>query len=267
MMRIRPLDASRAKAQCLVIVRILGLFLLLQPMAGCVRLSEGKPPGPWHEAYQPIEHPASESFVSNALHQAMAEFGDPVVPVKQVLLRRSRKVEAARRYRLGEDFSLTECADPTNGIFVIYLAVDPDHRNYFALLGHECAHLINPHLTDWYMEGIATDFSERICRQEQIPWGDWKRHFMRSRREPYALSYRMMQQLREAFPEEYPALVLHAESSVRGGPWLRINIDAWLEGLSEANRTMALEIISSHAEGLRRSVGSQYDFKVPETLE
>ena len=104
-----------------------------------MQLSDGKPPGPWHDAYQPINDPASEVFIAQAMQKTMEEFGLPVIPVNKVLLRRSTPVPEARRYRIGRDFSLTECVDSTNGIFVIYLAVDPGHQNYFPLLGHECA--------------------------------------------------------------------------------------------------------------------------------
>ncbi len=232
-----------------------------------MRLSPIRPPGPWHEAYRPVDHAPSEAFISNALALAVAEFGQPVIPINQILLRRSRKTEAAGRYRLSEDFSLTECADPANGIFVIYLSVDPGHHNYFALLGHECAHLINPYISDWYMEGIATEFSQRICGKEGVAWGDWEHRFMRSRREPYARSYRMMLELREAFPDEYAALVRRTAPSRRGGEWRRIDIDAWLARLSDSRRESALGIIEPYVKGLRRNVGLQYDFKVPEALK
>jgi hypothetical protein len=230
-------------------------------------ISSGKPDGPWHEAYRPIVDDDSEDFIAKGLERAIAEFGEPVLPVNKVLLRRSRKTEEARRYRIGEDFSLTQCVDPTNGVFVIYIGVDLDHQNYFALLGHECAHLINPKITDWYMEGIATVFSEEFCAEMEKGWGDWKRHFMRSRRAPYALSYRMMLELKAAFPNEYASLTQYADPNEKDPEWLHIDIDAWLESFPTSRQHEALEIIEPYVSVLRKQTTKQYSFSVPETLK
>lgn len=241
---------------------LLLLFLSLL-LSGCAGLLNTRPPGPWHDAYRPINDPGSDAFISAALEKAVSEFGEPAIPVNEILLRRSRKTEEARRYRIGEDFSLTECVDPTNGVFAVYIGVDPDHPNYFALLAHECLHLLNPYLTDWYMEGMATAFSEQFCAEAGKEWGDWKRHFMKSRREPYALSYRMMVELREAFPEDYPLLLQYAVSKSADAPWLRIDIDRWIASLPDARRQEARAIIESYAGGLRRHTNKVYGFNVP----
>lgn len=236
--------------------------------SGCaMRMADGKPPGPWHQAYQPINEKESDTFLADSLDLAKREFGEPVIPVNEVILRRSRKTESARHYHIGEDFSLTECIDTTNGVFVIYIGVDPGHRNYYPLLGHECMHLINPHITDWYMEGIATLFSEEACAAQNYAWGDWKRHFERSRKEPYALSYRMMRDLKAAFPKQYPELVNHLEPNGKGPPWLHIDIDAWLDLLPATQRDEALAIIEPHVSVLKKEVNQQYSFKVPAELE
>ena len=236
-------------------------------LSSCVGPIKGKPPGPWHEAYEPLNDPAAEKFLFESLEKATIQFGQPAIPVNQVLLRRSRKTKAARNYRIGEDFSLTKCIDSTNGIFVVYIGVDPDHKNYFPLLGHECAHLLNAHITDWYMEGLATAFSERICSEAGLEWGDWKRHFSRSRREPYALSYRMMKDLQAAFPDAYPALIQFAVQNGHDPQWLRIDIDAWLKTLSPALREEALDIIEPNVAVLRKRTSKQYGFTVPGELE
>ena len=244
-------------------MKALCLLLLLAGTAGCMKLSDGKPHGPWHDAYQPINDPESEAFVSQALETARAEFGEPAFPVEKVLLRRSKKVPEAWRYRLGEDFSLTECVDCTNGVFVIYLAVDPGHRDYFPLLGHECAHLLNPRIFGWYMEGIATVFSEQICADMEYEWSDWKRNFGKTRRDPYGLSYRMMLELQREFPREYPALIQFTAKNGKGSERLHIDIDAWLQTLPAARRAVALDIVSNYAKVLHRNASKQYYFAVP----
>jgi hypothetical protein len=254
------------KAQPIPWRTMLCLFLLSIGGSGCVRMSDGKPPGPWHEAYQPIQDADSDAFVALALEQAVAQFGQPAIPVNQVLLRRSKKLPDARGYRIAEDFSLTECVDPTNGVFAIYLAVDPGHSNYFPLLSHECAHLLNPRVIDWYMEGLATLFSEQICKANGHAWGGWERHFGRSRRDPYALSYRMMQELQEEFPQEYSTLIQFVAENGHGPDKLRIDIDAWLQTLAEDQRAVAFEIIAPYVTVLKHRTSDRYYFTAPAAL-
>jgi len=250
------------RTQCLLLL----LFLLLS-VSGCMSLSNGKPPGPWHDAYQPIEDADTEAFLAEVLELARAEFGEPVIPINRILLRRSRKTLEASRYRIGEDFSLTECVDPTNGVFVVYIGVDPGHSNYYALLAHECVHLLNPQITDWYMEGIATVFSEQACAVLDKEWGDWKRHFIKSRRDPYALSYRMMSELLDMFPEHYPQLIHYTAPNGNGSAqWQRIDIDLWIGSLPEGRQQEALDIIDPYIDVLRRNTGKLYDFAVPSGL-
>ena len=253
-----------AKARHIPWRTVLCLFLLLFVVSGCVRLTDGKPPGPWHEAYQPIDDAESEAFIALALAQAVEQFGPPAIPVNQVILRRSRKVPEARGYRIAEDFSLTECVDTTNGVFAIYLAVDPGHPNYYPLLGHECAHLLDPRVLDWYMEGLATRFSEEVCKATGHAWGDWERHFNRSRRDPYALSYRMMRELQEQFPEHYPTSLRYTAENGHGPDKRRIDIDAWLQTLPENRRAEAREIIKPYIKVLQRRTSTHYYFTVPQ---
>lgn len=236
-------------------------------LSGCVRMIEGPPPGPAYAAYEAINDPDAEAFLSTSLEKAKEQFGEPVIPVNKVILRRSRKTEAARRYLMPEDISETTCIDTTNGVFVILIGVDPDQRNYYPLLGHECMHLLNPHITDWYMEGIATVFSEQMCAEQEKDWGDWKRHFSRTRRDPYALSYRMMKAMQEAFPDAYSQMITYAVPNGHAKPWLKIDIDAWLDSLPEDRREEALSIIEPNIGLLERRTNAQYAFDVPDVLK
>lgn len=243
----------------------LSILLVLFVLSGCSLLSTDKPPGPWADAYQPITDPSSDTFISEALKKAQVEFGEPVIPINTIHLRRSRKTVEARRYRIAEDFSLTECADPTNGVFVIYIGDDPGSDNYYALLAHECVHLLHPYVMDWYMEGIATVFSEEVCSQLGGEWGDWKKQFMKSRRDPYAISYRMMRDLKDAFPQSYPLLVhCSVPAGKRSSPWRRIDIDQWITSLPSERQGEAVKIIESYENVLRKYTGELYSFSAPE---
>jgi hypothetical protein len=242
------------------------VLLLVMGLSGCLTISDSYPPGPRYEAYQPIESLESQTFVSNALSLAESEFGAPTIPVQQVLLRRSIPLPEVRRYRLASNFSLTSCADSTNGLFVIYISLDPDHENYESMLAHECAHLLNPLILDWYMEGLAMVFSEEYCQSIGRPWDSWNRHFNRSRRDPYALSYRMMRELKMQFPEAYARIVQHTVAVEDAGSSYRIDIDAWLMTLSEDQREEALDIIAEYSDVLEKKVSAQYNFTVPQAL-
>ncbi len=241
-------------------VFLLGAVLFL---SGCMRLSTGFPPGPRYEAYQPIGDQEAHQFIFQALEEATAEFGAPVISVNQVFLRRSLKTTAARSYPLRENFTETSCVDETNGVFAIYMGFSPDQSQFYGVLGHECAHLINAHVTDWYIEGVATVFSEQVCSKLGKDWGKWKRHFMRSRKDPYALSYRMMLELQEAFPVEYPTMIQFIVPRVGIPDWFRIDIDAWIDSLPEAQRASAMEIIYPYVKPLLKHTGVQYDFTAP----
>lgn len=249
--------------------RIAGVLALVGASClpvGCSTVPGNRPPGSWEAAYRPIESAEVDAFVAFALDRATRTFGPPARPVREVRLRRSKKASGARGYRLAEDFSLTECVDPSNGIYVVYLAADPGDPNFYPLLGHECAHLIDPRIYDWYMEGIATVFSEETCRARGLAWGGWRRRFERDDRDPYALSYRMMRELKAAFPIEYPALVsLYAEENparwARGRR--RIEVDGWIASLPAARRGEARAIIARYAKGLRRHAKKPYAFEVP----
>lgn len=254
------------KARYRTLVRLLCFFVLTIGFYGCTSMKKGPPPFPWIEAYQTLNHPESMTFITNALERAVLEFGEPVVPVKKVLLRRSRKTEVASSYLIKEDFTNTSCIDPTNGVFVIFMGNDPDHEDYYGLLGHECTHLINPQITDWYMEGIATVFSEEFCAAEGRSWGEWKRHFRKSRKDPYAVSYRMMKKLKATFPEEYSQLVNCSVQNPKNAQWLWTDINIWLDRLSAAQREEAVNIIQPHVKLLSHRVNEQYGFIVPSEL-
>ncbi|QBG47902.1 hypothetical protein EGM51_11030 [Verrucomicrobia bacterium S94] len=236
-------------------------------MCSCSTVINGLPEGPIHAAYQPLGEPEAEAFFFRCLDELTEEYGNPDVPVNEVIFRRSRKDETARRYRIAEDFSLTQCIDPSNGVFVVYIGVDAGKKNFYPLLTHECGHLMNARIKDWYMEGFATVFSEEICTEKNKLWGDWGRHFNRSKKNPYARSYRMMRDLKAACPEAYPKMIRFTKPNPRSPEWLCIDIDAWLETLGSVQRDTALEIIEPHLKILRRHTVSGYTIEIPSALK
>jgi len=230
-------------------------------LGACTHLLDAPPPGAWSAAYQPIHDPASDLFVSNALKRAISEFGDPVFPVRKVMIRRSKKNPSVQNYRLAEDFSLTECSDLSNGCCTIYLGVAPSDSAYFPMLGHECGHLLNPFLFDWYMEGFCTLFSEQFCAEQGKDWHAWRKKMDRKRHDPYAASYQMMRALHTAFPKEYVQLLQFAVSTPGFPGRQHIDIQAWIATLPVAQRPVAREIIRQHTKTLQHYSGAQYHFE------
>ncbi|MCF7848232.1 MAG: hypothetical protein K9M45_05220 [Kiritimatiellales bacterium] len=255
------------KARRILSWKVPCLFLLLCALPGCQTLINDKPPIPWHECYEPLDSPAAEAFVFQALEEAVPRFGKPAVPVGSLQLRRSRKTSNVRNYRLAENFTLTECVDSDKGEFVIYMAVEPGHESFYPLLGHECFHLLNPMIFDWYMEGAATVFSEEICRANGVSWATWEKRFRRDKhRKPYSASYWMMKELKEAVPSDYPRFlrftVPAAEEDRR-----QIDIDAWLNTLPASDRAQAVDVISRWMKILKRRASEDYNFTVPKELK
>ena len=117
------------------------------------------------------------------------------------------------------------------------------------------------------MEGLATVFSEQICEELGKDWGNWKKRFESSKREPYAASYRMMHELQTAFPDAYCRIPHISVPNGKGAKWRKVNIDAWISSLPEARQKEALEIIRPHVSVLKKNRGKQYDFAVPTQLE
>jgi len=236
----------------------LALTLLL---SSCTQWKKGKPPGEWYESYQPIQNPQADLFVKQAISLTTTQFPDSIFPIKKIILRHSKKTTAAKNYRIAEHFSLTECIDSTNGIFVIYIEVDPTHPSFYPLLGHECTHLINPKIFDWYMEGIATQFSEDLCKKEGKSWAEWTKRFNKNSTDPYALSYQMMHQIKQTVsPQTYAAILRYRAPNHFSPSRERIDIIAWLKTLSPKEQTKVISIIRRYEKQLLAHKSKQYDF-------
>jgi len=255
------------RARHILLWKVTCLFLLLSMLSGCRSLIDAPPPFPWHECYEPLESLAAEKFVSQALEKAVSIYGEPVVSVQSVLLRHSSKTHKVRNYRLAVNFNLTECLDPEKGLFAIYLAAEPDSEDFYPILGHECFHLLNPYIFDWYMEGAATVFSEEFCRECGVSWAAWEKRFRREgKKKPYSASYWMMKELKQAVPGHYPQIIRYTATSGKKDR-LSIDIDAWLDTLSESERIRALNIISRWMKILKRRESKVYHFTVPAELK
>ena len=121
---------------------------------------------------------------------------------------------------------------------------------------------------------LTKDHAEKTDLSNQFPevkermmdeLNAWKKTVMvdMDQCEPYGLSYRMMFELQEEFPEDYPRIIHFVAENGKGANKLRIDIDAWLETLPTDRRTVAHEIIGNYAKVLHRKVSEQYYFTIP----
>ncbi len=242
-----------------------GLFLsaLLLLVFGCFSLSDHELPVPLVDCYEPIDDPLSIQFIDQVLKMARMEFGAPAWEVREVRLLRSRKKAAWKQLRIKEDFSLTEVVDTTNRVVAVYISEDPGNPQYFPLLAHECVHVLNPLVRDWYMEGMASVFALKVCRDLGRPDAGWAARFEHDRLEPYACSFRMMSALQEHFPDEYSMMIQHAVADTERPGWQRIDIDGWIALLPPERRTEAYEVITPFAKILKRHVSDEIAFTAP----
>ena len=96
------------------------LFFILN---GCLSINKTNPPKgvPWSDLYQPIVNAELLSFSKACIDEAVSLYGDPIIPITKVDLRRSRKHSKWNHLHIAEDFSLAELVSGSNGNFVIYL--------------------------------------------------------------------------------------------------------------------------------------------------
>ena len=247
------------------LVLLVGCSLLAQ---GCKTLLHEKPPCPWYAVYEPVSYPLAHRFAWDAFMKAQQAYGPARVPVRTILLRYTKKLDAYHRYAVAEDFSLTECADASNGLMVVYVDCLPDDPAFFPTLAHECAHLLNPYIKDWYMEGFATLFSDRYCHYLHYDWSAWEDRFGSPlKKGPYALSYRMMRELQGACPMEYDRILHFVAEDDRGPNALHIDIDRWLETLPPERQAEALGIIEKYAPLLHHYASEKASFTLPQELK
>ena len=165
---------------------------------------------------------------------------DPARRGRQILARvfPGMILETPETKAVRNNFQLCECIDEAGGKFVLYAEGEPGEDIFYLQMGHEVAHLLNPYLYDWYVEGLNTVFAEELARQAGYSFSPWGKRFHRNRtREPYAVSYYMMKEVQAAAGEDLRSILRHAVVSGRrqyGDERRRIDIDAWLATLPAA---------------------------------
>lgn len=228
-------------------------YLLFFLLLGCISISYQKVPDKpiWTDYYQLITDEKTHAFINKALDDAIYNYGEPLFEIKKINVYRSQKNKTYRHLLIQEDFSLTEVIDNNNGHIAIYIGVDPDHPDYYFLLGHEVFHILNPYVKDWYMEGLASVFSEQICLINNYTIND-KLDILGDKENPYRLSYLMMKELTSEMPKSCYNLLNFIEINSKKLIWRRLNINKWIDSLSVDEQEKALKIIQPYEKQLSR---------------
>ena len=117
------------------------------------------------------------------------------------------------------------------------------------------------------MEGAATLFAIEFCKHRGVSTTVWEALFDEDSKDPYALSYSMMRDLKAALPQSYPIL-LHTTQQIRlGEAWQRIDIERWLQALSDSERATALASMRPYAAQLHKHRRSAVRFTMPQALD
>jgi hypothetical protein len=157
------------------------------------------------------------------------------------------------RKAVAEKFQL--CEAESAGRYVIYISTRPQDAEFYPALGHECCHLLNPRLFDWYIEGQCNVFSEKIARITGKSWQTWEKKF-RQGGEPYSIAYQMMKEIDAAAPNALKHLLGAAEGRA-------IDPDRWLGALEAEDRQTAATAINRHARALAACKGQMNSFVLP----
>ncbi len=164
-----------------------------------------------------------------------------------------------QKHIVGENFALCEIVDKANGKFVLYIYGNENTDEFKLLLFHETAHLLNAELRDWYVEGFNNVFAEDMAKKIGVDWTPWRKRFVSAKsakKEPYAIAYRMMRDIRKTSPQSYDNLLQYANGDT-------IDISKWLNDIPKSQRDKVYKIILRYSQNLNQVKGSKNKFKVP----
>gem|GEM_PF-5837174 len=170
-----------------------------------------------------------------------------------------------RRVRLREGFELCETVDPARGVYALYVQSPPEVPAFWLELAHETAHLLNPRIRDWHMEGLCSVFAEHMARRTGRTWGPWGRRFAARRtRDPYAVSYELMKAVDRSAGDRMRTLLQYTAPGPRGR--LRLDMEAWCETLDPPQYLDVLRALRRWGPVLERCGGRSNAFVWPEDL-
>jgi len=187
-----------------------------------------------------IDDECAQSFVTNGVALARGLFGNPAMPVGQVLLWHS---PCGCLFTVRRD---NGCA-PSQ----IVLSSNPCDRNFYFQLAQEIPHLLNTKMRDIYVEGSNLVFARTLFRHAGKEW-DEHEQYLRHDAGVYGAAYQLMRDVWTAAGEEHiQRMLTFAVDSEQGANWQRIDIDGWIDSLPNTVREKVLETICQNYSDVR----------------
>ena len=163
--------------------------------------------------------------------------------------------------------NLCENYDAPGRRFAIYLDAVPGDKRFPLLIAHEAFHVLNPHVHDWYAEGLANVFAQRFASARGYDFSPWRDLFARgTNREPYAISYQMMSRIREITGDDRLASLIRYTKPNLGwtrSDLLHIDIDRWLKTLDLPMRQKVMATIDHYGRYLSAHRTGKIGFTLP----
>jgi hypothetical protein len=219
----------------------------------------------FYKYYKPITTPEVDEFLKEGLAFAIKLLGEPVIQIRQVYLRLSMPIDSDSGLKQG--FQLTEIVDPDAGEFAIYLRHRPEDYSFYGQFAHEIAHLLNAQIYDAYVEGLNTVFADKLLMIKGKDWTGWESWFKTGNDSFYAFTYYMMKEVDQiASKKDIRSFLRFAEPESCLTGKMQINIEAWINSLTEKKRELIRGIISKYALRVKDTMKNthlEYSFHTP----
>jgi hypothetical protein len=213
-------------------------------------------PTPWYKKYSKLDDEnAARDFLDRTLMIASEYLGEPRVPLKMVHLRSNRKINPSEN--INDNFPpLCETVSESSGEFTIYLSLKTTNPMFHGQFAHEIGHLIDPGLSDIYIEGLNTLFADKVVNKFELNWDCWEQHYDNGKDPFYGLTYWMMKEI--VFVAGWIKLnkILRYTQSDSSSGKRQIRIDEWLGTLDKKQREEVVGIIHNYWPKLQ-SIGHQ----------
>lgn len=207
----------------------------------------------WYNHYESLETPQTIQLLEEGLKQAAEFLGMPAIKINKVHLRLSTPKDKLAKIK--RNFALTEINDAENGIYTIYLNRRPSEYAFHGQLGHEIAHLINPHIHDAYMEGLCTLFSEIFVKKNNLDWSGWEQYYRQNNEQLYSKTYFMMRDIYDVVGENsIKTIQQFVTNDSQEHSEAYIDIEKWILTLPKAQQVKIKKIIAKYAPDIEISI-------------
>jgi len=214
----------------------------------------------WYKSYPKIENIEAKEYLNDGIRYSIKQFGNPNIYINQVNLRLSKPLEK----NLRSNFQICEITDSKEGIFTIYLSRLPSEYAFYGQLGHEIFHLLNAKISDAYVEGLSTVFSEMLIIKNGKNWSRWLQYYQAGNEPFYANSYFMMKKIVSIVGiDNMHNFLSYTVYKDNREETMYLDINSWLKTLSLIKQTKVIEVIDLYSKEIIDSKKENVVFILP----